>query len=76
MPMEHAWRVCELCGYGANEPAVQPSVALIRTAPGQGTFMDVMRCKRVDDCQARAAAAGRDWPVMSTADLPKPVRHR
>lgn len=73
-----AWRTCELCGHSANEPAIQPSVALMDLGDGRPQFMDVIRCKRVDDCRARADAAGRGWPLVSTkvvaVDKPRGVR--
>lgn len=71
-----AWRVCEVCGFGANEPAVQPSVARLPDETDErgrvvklGAFLDVIRCKRVDECRARAAAAGRPWPFAETRSV-------
>lgn len=63
------WRTCEVCGHQANEPEVQASIARLpdeKDALGRvvklGAFLDVIRCKRVDDCRRRAEEAGRPWP--------------
>lgn len=67
----HDWRVCELCGYAANEPAVQPSVVRLPDeldARGRvvkvGATLAKIRCRRVEDCQRRAAAQGIPWPYV------------
>lgn len=69
VPEFRAWRTCELCGYAANEPEVQPSVVRMPDElDGRGHVLKVgavlpkIRCRRVDDCQRRAKAAGRPWP--------------
>ena len=69
MPNELWWRVCEACGHAANQPVVQPSIAKL---PDQvdgrgrvvtpGAYMDVVRCRDVEACRVRCAAAGRAWP--------------
>jgi hypothetical protein len=68
-----AWRKCEVCGFEANEPTVQPSVGKLpdRTdGLGKiiewGPVLDVIRCRRVDECRARADAAGRPWPFQES----------
>lgn len=63
-----AWRTCEVCGHAANEPEVQPRVLLINDG-GKGVFVDIIQCRRVDDCRARAEASGRGWPAMDSTWL-------
>mgnify|MGYP006935492730 CR=1 FL=1 len=72
-PEFRAWRVCEVCGHAANEPEVQPSVGKLPDETDglgrvlkMGAFLDVIRCRRVDECRARADAAGRDWPFAES----------
>lgn len=64
-----AWRTCEVCQHSANEPEVQPSVGKLPDVLDEkgrlvkaGEYLDVIRCRRVDECRARAKAAGRPWP--------------
>lgn len=71
------WRTCEVCGFEANEPIVQPSIGKLPDkldSKGHvvelGAYLDVVRCRRVDECMARAEAAGRPWPFV------EPVRRR
>lgn len=72
-PEFRAWRTCEVCGHAANEPEVQPSVGKlpdVRDGLNRviewGPVLDVIRCRRVEDCRARAAAAGRPWPFAES----------
>jgi len=69
---QQAWRTCTVCGYSANEPAVQPRVALCDDGTGKGVFMDIVQCRRIDECRARCDAAGRPWPLISPPQ-PKPT---
>lgn len=64
----HDWRTCELCGHGANEPAVAPTLMYVQLGDGR-QFMDVIRCKDRDACRARAAGAGRPWPEADSREL-------
>lgn len=61
-----AWRKCELCGYENNQPMVAPSLALIDTPQGQ-VYVDVIRCKRTEECRQRTLALGRPWPIAREA---------
>ena len=68
------WRKCEACGFEANEPAVQPSIAKMPDkldSRGRvielGPFLDVVRCRDVAACKKRAADAGREWPFVETS---------
>lgn len=72
-PEFRAWRVCEVCGHAANEPEVQPSVGKLPDVTDGlgkvkqwGVVMDVIRCRRIDECRARADAAGRTWPFAES----------
>lgn len=63
------WRTCEVCGFEANEPAVQPSVGKLPDVTdghgrviSLGAYLDVVRCRDVPACRQRAEAAGRPWP--------------
>lgn len=64
----HDWRTCELCGHGANEPAVAPTMMYAQLPEGR-QFLDVIRCKDREACRDRAAAGGRDWPEADPAEL-------
>lgn len=68
-----AWRKCEACGFEANEPVVQPSVAKMPDKlDGRGrlveagAYLDVIRCRDVAACRERCAAAGRTWPFQES----------
>lgn len=72
-PEFRAWRVCEVCGHAANEPEVQPSVGKLPDVRDGldriqewGAVLDVIRCRNVDECRARADAAGRAWPFQES----------
>lgn len=67
-PEFRAWRTCEVCGYAANEPEVQPRVLLIADG-GSGVFVDIIQCRRVAECRVRAEKAGREWPALDSAWL-------
>lgn len=62
------WRVCELCGHGANEPAVAPTLMYVQLAEGR-RFMDVIRCKDREACRKRSAEARRAWPEADSREL-------
>lgn len=64
----HDWRTCEICGHGDNEPRVAPTIMYAQLPSGR-QFMDVIRCKDRDACQARSAAAGRPWPEADSREL-------
>lgn len=68
-----AWRKCEACGFEANEPVVQPSVAKMPDKlDGRGRvieagpYLDVIRCRDVPACEQRCADAGREYPFQQT----------
>lgn len=64
-----AWRVCQVCGHGDNEPRVQPS--LVQMAAEPHPYEDAIRCRDVAACKARAAAKGISWPFLER----RPVDH-
>lgn len=62
------WRTCELCGHGANEPRVAPTMMYVQLPEGR-QFMDVIRCQDRDACRERSAEAGRAWPEADSREL-------
>lgn len=57
------WRTCVLCGHAGMLSEVRPSVSRLRDPGPAGAYVQLVRCKRVDECRARCLANGDPWPL-------------